>query len=74
MADLCLVPQIYNANRYCAYVTEMYLCSNDYCVVHRFKVDMTAYPNITRISSSLDTLGAFQKAHPSNQPDTPTTP
>lgn len=51
MADLCLVPQVYNANR--------------------FKVDMSAYPIISRINEELNTLEAFQKAHPAQQPDCP---
>ena len=49
IADLCLVPQIYNANR--------------------FNVDMEKYPTIKKIGENLNRLAAFQKAHPSNQPD-----
>ncbi|KAA3673997.1 maleylacetoacetate isomerase [Paragonimus westermani] len=49
MADICLVPQVYNA--------------------HRFKVDMTPYPLICRISDSLKQLDAFSKAAPEAQPD-----
>ncbi|XP_064403390.1 maleylacetoacetate isomerase-like [Halichondria panicea] len=51
MADLCLVPQLYNANR--------------------FKVEMSVYPTITRVCSALETLEAYHKSHPDNQPDTP---
>ncbi|EPY81325.1 maleylacetoacetate isomerase [Camelus ferus] len=51
MADLCLVPQVANADRY--------------------KVDLTPYPTISRISKSLLTLEAFQVSHPCRQPDTP---
>jgi len=51
MADCCLVPQVYNANR--------------------FKVDMSAFPTITRVHEALITLDAFKAAHPSNQPDCP---
>ncbi|XP_076821961.1 putative maleylacetoacetate isomerase 2 [Clavelina lepadiformis] len=51
MADACLVPQVYNANR--------------------FKVDMSKYPNISRIEKSLAEQPAFIKAHPDNQPDCP---
>lgn len=49
LADLFLVPQVYNANR--------------------FKVDMSQFPNITRINENLSKLEAFQKAHPDQQPD-----
>lgn len=51
MADLCLVPQVYNANR--------------------FKIDMTAFPNISRINTTLADHEAVKKSHPSNQPDCP---
>ncbi|ETK89775.1 maleylacetoacetate isomerase [Phytophthora nicotianae CJ01A1] len=36
---------------------------------NRVGVDMTKYPTISRISASLEMLPAFQKAHPSQQPD-----
>ena len=49
IADLFLVPQVYNANR--------------------FKVDMSQFPNISRINENLSKLEAFQKAHPDQQPD-----
>ncbi|XP_069345191.1 maleylacetoacetate isomerase isoform X5 [Eulemur rufifrons] len=51
MADLCLVPQVANAER--------------------FKVDLTAYPTISRINKTLLSLEAFQVSHPCRQPDTP---
>jgi len=51
MADCCLVPQIYNANR--------------------FEVDMSHFPNITRIMKSLELEKAFISAHPDSQPDKP---
>ena len=51
MADCCLVPQIYNANR--------------------FEVDMSQFPNITRIMKSLESEKAFISAHPDNQLDKP---
>ncbi|XP_064106117.1 maleylacetoacetate isomerase-like isoform X1 [Macrobrachium nipponense] len=51
LADCCLVPQVYNANR--------------------FKVDMSAFPTISRIHDALTSLEAFQAAHPSKQPDCP---
>ncbi|CAI8001901.1 Maleylacetoacetate isomerase [Geodia barretti] len=51
MADLMVLPQVYNANR--------------------FKVDMSAYPTITRIEAALSELEAFKKAHPTQQPDCP---
>lgn len=51
IADTCLVPQVYNANR--------------------FKVDMTQFPTLSRVSAALESLPAFKSAHPSRQPDTP---
>lgn len=51
LADVCLVPQVYNAERFC--------------------LDMTAYPQICRITQSLRALPAFSKAAPENQPDAP---
>uniref|UniRef100_A0AC11CS53 Glutathione S-transferase zeta 1 n=1 Tax=Ovis aries TaxID=9940 RepID=A0AC11CS53_SHEEP len=51
MADLCLAPQVANADR--------------------FKVDLTPYPNISRINKSLLALEAFHVSHPCRQPDTP---
>lgn len=51
IADICLVPQVYNATR--------------------FKVDMKLFPTIARINAALEELPEFQKAHFTNQPDTP---
>ncbi|XP_042876336.1 probable maleylacetoacetate isomerase 2 isoform X2 [Penaeus japonicus] len=51
IADCCLVPQVYNANR--------------------FKVDMAAFPVISRVHDALVSLDAFKAAHPSQQPDCP---
>ncbi len=39
----------------------------------RFNVDMSNYPNISRINETCLNLDAFKKAHPMNQPDTPQT-
>jgi maleylacetoacetate isomerase len=36
---------------------------------HRFKVDMTKFPIITRITKALAELPAFKRSHPSSQPD-----
>jgi maleylacetoacetate isomerase len=52
LADVCLVPQVYNAVR--------------------FEVDLGPFPNVSRINELCLTLSAFQKAHPSNQPDADT--
>lgn len=49
MADICLVPQVFNA--------------------HRFHVDMTPYPIISRIAATLQQIEAFKKAAPAAQPD-----
>ena len=51
IADICLVPQVFNANR--------------------FKVDMSEFPIISRIEEELSKHEAFQKAHPTQQPDCP---
>ena len=50
-ADLCLVPQVYNARR--------------------FEVDLEPFPSITAIEARLNTLDAFERAHPDAQPDAP---
>ncbi len=49
MADLCLVPQVYNA--------------------FRLKADLSAMPNVTRIAEHCNSLQAFQRADPAQQPD-----
>ena len=46
LADLCLMPQLYNAGRW--------------------GVDLAPYPKIRRIKASLETIPAFQQAHPDN--------
>lgn len=35
----------------------------------RFKVDMTKFPTISRVTATLEALPAFKKAHPSAMPD-----
>ena len=40
-------------------------------VVHRFKVDLTPFPTINRITAALKELKAFQVSAPSEQPDCP---
>ena len=35
----------------------------------RFEVDLSAFPNVSRINELCSTLSAFQKSHPSAQPD-----
>lgn len=49
IADICLVPQVYNAERY--------------------ECELSAYPNISRITQSCRALEAFVRAAPENQPD-----
>ncbi|KAG0210305.1 Glutathione S-transferase zeta-1 [Mortierella sp. GBA30] len=51
MADLALVPQVYNGVR--------------------FNVDMSAFPIISRINSTLSKIPEFKAAHPSQQVDCP---
>ena len=47
----------------------------DVCLVpqvfnaRRFDCDLAAYPTVLRIAEACDALAAFQKAHPSRQPD-----
>lgn len=48
LADICLAPQLYNANRW--------------------GVNLTDMPNIQRIAANLDTIPAFQAAHPDRAP------
>ncbi len=48
-ADICLVPQVYNAER--------------------FNLDMSPYPQITRVVEHCRSLPAFIDAAPENQPD-----
>lgn len=48
----------------------------DVCLVpqvysaHRFKIDMSQYPNVVRVNEELNKLAAFKKAHAHRQPDT----
>ncbi len=49
LADVCLVPQIFNA--------------------HRFKVDISPYPKISKVEAVCGALEPFAKAHPASQPD-----
>lgn len=49
LADVCLIPQVYNALR--------------------FKLDMSAYPNISRIYQACNELIEFDQAKPENQAD-----
>ncbi|MEF1291948.1 maleylacetoacetate isomerase [Vibrio sp. M260118] len=49
LADVCLVPQVYNAKR--------------------FNLELGGYPNINRVTTSLNQLSAFQNAVPEAQPD-----
>lgn len=48
LADICLVPQVYNAKKW--------------------KVDMSQFPKISSIQTHLETIDAFQFAHPDNSP------
>jgi maleylpyruvate isomerase len=49
IADLCLVPQVFNA--------------------HRFEVDMSSFPVISRIDAACQKLKAFSDASPEQQAD-----
>ncbi|CAG8597966.1 13531_t:CDS:2 [Acaulospora colombiana] len=59
LADVCLVPQVYNAYRLAS------------LVIIRFNVDMTPFPIIKGISERLLELEAFKMAHPHRQIDCP---
>ena len=49
LAEVCLIPQIYNARR--------------------FNVDMEHYPNLLTIERRCQSIAAFNRAHPDQQPD-----
>lgn len=49
LVDVCLVPQMYNAQR--------------------FGVDLTSYPNLVDVTTSLGKVRAFIQAAPEHQPD-----
>jgi maleylacetoacetate isomerase len=49
LVDVCLVPQMYNAQR--------------------FGVDLTSYPNLVDVTTSLSKIRAFIQAAPEQQPD-----
>ncbi len=49
VADICLVPQMYNARR--------------------FGVDLSPFPTLVAVDGRLSKLPAFERAHPSVQPD-----
>ena len=49
MADCCLVPQLFNAQR--------------------FGIDLAPYPTLVQIDETCRMLPAFERAHPSRQPD-----
>lgn len=49
LADVLLVPQLYNARR--------------------FRVDLSAFPTLTRVETACEALPAFQASHPDVQPD-----
>lgn len=51
LADLCIVPQMYNARRY--------------------RVDVEPYPGLRAICAHLESLSAFARAAPEQQPDAP---
>ncbi|KAJ3110223.1 Glutathione S-transferase zeta-1 [Phlyctochytrium bullatum] len=67
LADICLVPQYYNAVRYEALSHSRLTVLRP--LVIRFNVDLAEFPTITRIQNALSELDAFKKAHPSAQPD-----
>lgn len=60
LADVCLIPQHYNAIRY--------RNDNSLCLF-RWGVDMSPFPTISRIVATCATLEPFIMAHPDAQQD-----
>lgn len=79
MADICLVPQVYNAERFLNlnYInkqspTKGFFSLQPWSVFSsRFKVDLEKYPTIKRLNQTLGEMEAFKVSHPCCQPDTP---
>lgn len=74
IADCCLVPQVYSANRYTTNQNIKYKINLilDSCIIlNRFNVDLVDFPNVTRVYAELEKVPAVQKAHAHRQPDTP---
>ena len=51
LADICLVPQLYNARR--------------------MELDLSGFPNLTRVEAAANAHPAFAAAAPDRQPDAP---
>lgn len=51
-------------------LADVYLIPQVYSA-RRFNVDLSAYPNIVAIDTHCNSLDAFKRAHPDNQPDSP---
>lgn len=80
MADICLVPQVYNAERFLNLLITLIINHlqksppplKPWSVSSsRFKVDLEKYPTIKRLNQTLREVEAFKVSHPSCQPDTP---
>lgn len=71
---LAAVEQLIGDEGYCfgaaPGVADVYLIPQLYAA-ERFNVSLQAYPRIRRVAALAAAHGAFQQAHPANQPDTP---
>lgn len=52
-------------------IDDYFLTCTFYFVNCRFKVDVQQFPAVLKVNEHLKNHPAFQKAHPSNQVDTP---
>ena len=75
MADLCLIPQVYNAKRFVLPVLLLLvlflLLHPPTSLIHSFDVNVEAYPTISRVHDALSQLDAVKASHPQRQPDCP---
>lgn len=73
MADLCLVPQCYNASRFGVELAKVWFNSCSYIFTfHLYAMCCPAqFPTIMRIHDTLKELDAFKKADYAVQPDCP---
>lgn len=73
MADLCLIPQVYNAKRFVLLVLLLLflLLHPPTSLIHSFDVNVEAYPTISRVHDALSQLDAVKASHPQRQLDCP---
>ena len=56
---------IVSVSLFTSFITEAFV------LISRFKVNMSAFPTISKIHGALCELEAFKQSHPLNQPDCP---